>query len=567
MAAPAPDVRRVTILTTAGFVVATTLVLALLWYQLQEDRLALVARIEEERRNQVDEVVRLVAEDVGDVVDDLALMSQLVQNTMDTGEQRDVLSALLATVRAYRAAAVYREGAEPILVVDPRRESKLDETVHASMQKAVEALEDGERVVVSPALGGGSEWFRVFGKSDSSRTTIVLVVDTAAWLTGLRMVSSDPQNRILVLGPSGGIAPATDPVLKEVLAAANPHPELARLVERMRGGERGTARLGSNMLPGFEPGEVVVAYAPIQVPGAASWSVATFTSTGVLKAQEEALARRFVFASGAVVLLLIGFAAYVVVASRRRAVLVERLRHAAELAELNAQLLHAEKLATVGGLSAGIAHEIGTPLGVVRGRAEYLMRKLGEDHPQTPSLRTIIEQIDRVSRIIRELLDFARPRPMTGRPVRLPVVAERVRELLAIEFERSDLSLTFELPTSLPPLAADEDQLQQVLVNLLINARDASSGGSTVFVSAEAADGAVVLEVRDEGPGIPPEYLHRVFDPFFTTKKRGQGTGLGLSVVSQIVRSHNGEVAIDSEPGRGTVVRIRWPIARQEEAA
>jgi two-component system sensor histidine kinase HydH len=240
-----------------------------------------------------------------------------------------------------------------------------------------------------------------------------------------------------------------------------------------------------------------------------------------------------------------------------------------ELRALEDQLLRAEKLATVGVLAAGIAHEIGTPLGIVRGRAEYIRGKLGE-HAQNAGLGVIIEQIDLISRTIRQLLDFSRVRPATVRAVRLPRLAHAVADLLRFEGERRKVSLTVEMEDALPPLNADPDQLQQVLVNLVMNAYDASHAGGHIVIGA-AVDGKrgdrLRIDVRDDGSGIAPEHRNQIFDPFFTTKKRGQGTGLGLTLCAQIARDHGGQIEVDSEVGRGTTVTLSWPraVSPQEE--
>ncbi|QRK04773.1 PAS domain-containing protein [Archangium violaceum] len=236
---------------------------------------------------------------------------------------------------------------------------------------------------------------------------------------------------------------------------------------------------------------------------------------------------------------------------------------------LEDQLLRAEKLATVGVLAAGVAHEIGTPLGIIRGRAEYMRGKLGgAEHPHGRGLSAIIDQIDRVSRTIRQLLDFSRIQPAEARAVLLGPLVLGLRELMHIEAERRRVRLHVEVPEHLPALAADADQLQQVLLNLVLNACDACSAGGHVHLRASQApedapeaQGMLELRVEDDGCGIAPEHLHQIFDPFFTTKKRGQGTGLGLTMVAQIVRNHGGRVEIDSEPGRGTCVTVRWPVA------
>ena len=233
---------------------------------------------------------------------------------------------------------------------------------------------------------------------------------------------------------------------------------------------------------------------------------------------------------------------------------------------LESQLVRAEKLATIGVLAAGIAHEIGTPLGVVRGRAEYVLGKLGAAHPQAPGLRVIAEQIDQVTGTIGELLDFSRIHPAQARPTSLLATASAVEELLRIEATRRSVSMRVELPAALPEVWANPDQLRQVLVNLALNALDACSRGGTVVISAEARSGEaltarVELSVADDGCGIPLAQQAQVFDPFFTTKKRGQGTGLGLTVVAQIVRNHGGEIRLESTEGAGTRVRVSWPVA------
>jgi signal transduction histidine kinase len=240
-----------------------------------------------------------------------------------------------------------------------------------------------------------------------------------------------------------------------------------------------------------------------------------------------------------------------------------------DLRALESQLLRAERLSTVGVLAAGIAHEIGTPLGVVRSRAEYARGKLGADHPQARGLEVIVAEVDRVSRTIRQLLDFARVRPAQAHPVVVAEVAERVRELFHLEAERRRVTLAVDCAAAVQPVMADPDELQQVLINLVMNALDAGARNEVRIEARpdnKTAGGVewprVRITVRDDGAGIAPEHLNLVFDPFFTTKKRGQGTGLGLAVAAQIVRNHGGEIEIDSTLGVGTTVTLLWPAAR-----
>jgi nitrogen-specific signal transduction histidine kinase len=237
------------------------------------------------------------------------------------------------------------------------------------------------------------------------------------------------------------------------------------------------------------------------------------------------------------------------------------------LKSLEAQLLRTEKLATVGTLSAGIAHEIGTPLSVVRGRTELVLSRLGADHPQASSLQVVIEQTDRVVRTLRGLLDYSRARALPTDHVHVAAVIDKVMDLLRFEAERRRQALRVEIAGALPPLRANGDELQQVLVNLVMNALDASEPASEVVLRARrdpTGPSRLLLEVRDSGVGIAADDLHRVFDPFFTTKKRGQGTGLGLFIVAEIVRNHGAEIAVESQPGQGTRVSLRWPAAEKE---
>jgi two-component system, NtrC family, sensor histidine kinase HydH len=236
-----------------------------------------------------------------------------------------------------------------------------------------------------------------------------------------------------------------------------------------------------------------------------------------------------------------------------------------EVHSLASQLVRAEKLATVGILGAGIAHEIGTPLGVVRARAEIINGKLGSDHPQAAGARVIMEQIDRITRTLRQLLDFSRPAPAEVVAVNVAPVAHSVAELLRFEADRRRVAIEVEVPEDLPAIAADPDELQQVLVNLVLNACDACDAGTSdarVKIAAERTPEAVRIVVVDNGGGIPEELRHRVFDPFFTTKKRGKGTGLGLTIAAQIVRNHGGRLDLEPDPAGGTRAVVLWPSSR-----
>lgn len=246
-------------------------------------------------------------------------------------------------------------------------------------------------------------------------------------------------------------------------------------------------------------------------------------------------------------------------------ILVEDL---SELHRLRRDLVRAEKLITVGVLTAGIAHEIGTPLMVIRGQAEHLLEKIG-DTQAAPGLEAIVSQIDRIAATISRVLEFSRAQPLQVQPTSLPQAVSRAAELLEWRLRAKRLSLRVRSPAEVPPVAADPLQLEQVLVNLLMNACDASSEEGAIDVSTTrpnghsgaGAVGQIRIEISDSGSGIRPEDIHAIFDPYFTTKRTGEGTGLGLTIVAQIVHSHRGEIAVASTPGRGTTVSVLWPVA------
>lgn len=235
------------------------------------------------------------------------------------------------------------------------------------------------------------------------------------------------------------------------------------------------------------------------------------------------------------------------------------LEDLSELRRIEQRLLHSEKLVTAGQLAAGIAHEIGTPLNVARGRVELALAHLGSAHAEADNHRLVIDQIDRVTRLIQQLLDYVRPAPGALQQVDLAQSLHAVKELLSAQAAKRRVTLAVEADAT--ALRTDPDQVQQIVVNLALNAIDATAQGGTVVLRAKRRGDAIVLEIEDTGHGISPEVQKQVFDPFFTTKKRGQGTGLGLWVVAQLVRSQSAEIELHSVPGSGTTVRVAWPVA------
>lgn len=236
------------------------------------------------------------------------------------------------------------------------------------------------------------------------------------------------------------------------------------------------------------------------------------------------------------------------------------------------QLRHADRLTTVGKLAAGLAHELGTPLNVVAGRAKMIAA--GEvDSPEEgrDSARIIAEQAERMTRIVRQLLDFARRRASEKRETDLGSLVRQTVVLLDALAGKRRVSLRCEEPAVPVRAHVDAAQVQQALANLVVNAVQASSRDGCVTISvashekaplehAEAQPGPwAAIEVHDEGAGIPAEQITEIFDPFFTTKPVGEGTGLGLSVAHGIAQEHGGWIAVESQPGRGSRFTLWLP--------
>jgi signal transduction histidine kinase len=308
----------------------------------------------------------------------------------------------------------------------------------------------------------------------------------------------------------------------------------------------------------------VAAWLTTGSPDLGSWRVLLVASAAALHAREQSLARQLVLTALGLVAAIGLVGVFIVRQQRYSAALAERLRSAETLRSLERRLTRAEKLATTGVLAAGIAHEVGTPLGIIRARAELLLDRL-DNFEGRRALEAIVQQIDRISSTIRQVLDFSRAQPVEVQPVSPTAALHTVTDLLEHRFHQQELSVRVTVDQDLPEMAADPNQFQQVMINVLLNACDACAKGASIQISARRDDGGdrIRWEVRDTGSGIAAEHLLAVFDPFFTTKKRGEGTGLGLSVAASIVRNHGGEITLASVPGEGTTVSIFWPISKE----
>lgn len=237
---------------------------------------------------------------------------------------------------------------------------------------------------------------------------------------------------------------------------------------------------------------------------------------------------------------------------------VAMLRDVGERKRLQDQLRKTERVAELGTLASGMAHEIGTPMNVILGRAEYLMDRVKEE-PIKKGLQTIVTQVERITKVMNQLLSFARRKPPERQALDLKAVVENSLEIFQERLARHRIRVETALGESCPMVQADADQMSQVLINLIMNAIHAMPEGGALRVAMEPTGEMVRLTVADTGHGIPKELIKSIFDPFFTTKEFGKGTGLGLTVVKGIVEEHQGTIGVESEPGKGTMFTIMLP--------
>jgi signal transduction histidine kinase len=242
--------------------------------------------------------------------------------------------------------------------------------------------------------------------------------------------------------------------------------------------------------------------------------------------------------------------------------MIEQLeRNRSEIEQLHRRDMgRAEHLATLGELAAGLAHEIRNPLAGIAGVGDVMGRELPPESASRAVLTDVQNEIVHIQNILNDLLSYARPRPPTFHPANLNTTIEQAILLARQQVRARPVKVLFTPDPSLPSVVHDPALIQQVVLNLLLNGIQAIPREGTVEVNLTPEDGQVLICVKDNGRGIPPEALPKIFKPFFTTRK--EGTGLGLSLANGIVQSHGGTIEARSTPGQGTQFRIHLPIAR-----
>jgi len=227
------------------------------------------------------------------------------------------------------------------------------------------------------------------------------------------------------------------------------------------------------------------------------------------------------------------------------------------------QMSQTEKLTSLGLLAAGVAHEVNTPLAVISNYIQMLAKQMPDGDPRHSIIEKIVKQTFRASEIVNNLLNFSRTGAGELADVDLNRVVEETLSLVAHPLKTSQIRVVKQLTEDLPPVRGSANKLQQVFLNLFLNARDAMPTGGMLEVRTAAHNGTVEIEVVDTGNGIPREHIHKIFDPFFTTKATGRGTGLGLSVSYGIIKEHAGRIDVRSTPGRGTSFHVEFPAVRK----
>ncbi|HWZ93283.1 MAG TPA: ATP-binding protein, partial [Polyangiaceae bacterium] len=297
---------------------------------------------------------------------------------------------------------------------------------------------------------------------------------------------------------------------------------------------------------------------------AGRWGIAVIASAQRERDRELFAEWRLVLSVVVASGLVLAFGGLALRNQRRQLLLSQELAIASVQSERDERLVRADKLATMGALATGIAHEVSTPLGVIVGRAEQLLAKLNGDERSKRAVEAIAEQAERISGIVRGFLSLARgdaPRMDHVDPKRLGEVS---LSLVEHRFAKGSVHLRSSFAADLPTVACEPRLMEQVLVNLLLNACDACEAGGHVELRVIAEEQRVAFVVTDDGSGISVDAAARIMDPFFTTKPAGQGSGLGLAIANELVKHHRGTLSIAARQGhRGTRACVELPTASE----
>ena len=251
--------------------------------------------------------------------------------------------------------------------------------------------------------------------------------------------------------------------------------------------------------------------------------------------------------------------------AREFSLILKRIESEDEKQKLQMQLQHVERLAFVGELSAGIAHELNEPLGRILGFAQLIKKTGGLSDQQSEDIERIVKASLYTREFIKKLMIFSRQMPRQITWLNLNDIVSNILYFIDVRFDGRQVTIIQRLDESLASIQADEVQISQVLVNLITNAIHAMPRGGELIIATKNKGDGVSLSVQDTGHGMTPDVRKKIFEPFFTTKPVGQGTGLGLSVVQGIIVAHGGKIQVSSQPGKGTRIEVLLPLKQAKE--
>ena len=296
------------------------------------------------------------------------------------------------------------------------------------------------------------------------------------------------------------------------------------------------------------------------------WRVAIVATALRVRDREERAMLRTVLGFGLISAVIAGFGLLAQSKQKKELELARSLAVAEATQLRDERLVRADKLATLGALATGIAHEVSTPLGVIVGRAEQLLPRVAGDERATRSVNAIVEQAERITHIVRAFLRLARGGTPSLEKVSPAELSRAALELVEHRFAKGSVALTSEIPDGLPRVACDPKLFEQVLVNLLLNACDACTDGGHVNLRVRGEGERVAFVVTDDGHGITEAVAKQAMQPFFTTKPEDAGTGLGLAIASEIVKHHHGKLSLSPrERDRGTCATVELAAVRETE--
>ena len=317
---------------------------------------------------------------------------------------------------------------------------------------------------------------------------------------------------------------------------------------------------------GLPPRMAIAGFATADAGTHGIFKVAVIATAIRVRDRERRAIWRLVLGFGFTSALIVGFGLLAERKQKTELALAKSLALSEAMQSRDERLVRADKLATLGALATGIAHEVSTPLGVIVGRAEQLVPFAASDERATRSVKAITEQAERITRIIRAFLRLARGGTPTLEKVAPAELAAEALELVEHRFEKAGVTLARNIAAEGPRVACDPKLFEQVLVNLLLNACDACSEGGHVELAIRTHDDRVAFVVTDDGEGITPETARRATEPFFTTKSEDAGTGLGLAIANEIVKHHHGELTLaPRSDGAGTCATVELAAVQEDE--